>query len=221
MEDIFVKLSKVLVPSIRVVEYTELTQYEIGKDNVLLWNRLPLSIENTIYIELKEVLKKRPAKYYNHSSILPYHEFCIAMLCSLNYSLNHKITTDVTERTFTAAWRAIVVIANTGSKKISDWIKQYIQDRTPIGYCNELGISLDNATSLVCTNISNNTILNEDDCNIVNSICMYDEVTTISHYRDDENYNVSDNNLRRVHSTNSTTEGSLFDIELCHAEFNI
>jgi hypothetical protein len=87
MENLSVKLSSLLLPSTALVSQSALTQNLVGKDKVIIWNTEPLQIDDDTYLEFKEALKKRGFKFYTASQILPYSEFCIALLCSSDYSL--------------------------------------------------------------------------------------------------------------------------------------
>ena len=217
MDRIFIGTSKILATSIRLVEHTELTQNEVGKQNVVLWNNKPLSIDSATYIQFKDALKKRQSKYYMHNHILSYTDFCISVLCCLDYSLNHKVTTAILDRTFTAVWRAMEVISGTGIDSVSLWIKEHMSGRTAVGYCNALGIVLDNSTLSISVGDNIKICNNMQDVKLISSIGRFDKVVEIPRY--DENTNQI-SSTGRVFSNTSSSEGPLYDLLNAHSIYN-
>jgi len=218
MDKLYTNIASLLSTKARLIEYTELTQNEIGKENVVLWNRKPLSIENVTYNEFKVALKKRPCKYYMYNNKVSYTDFCIALICCIEYSLNSKVTVGIEDKTFTAAWRAIEVMSTTSTDRVCLWIKEHIADRSAIGYCNSLGITLDNIS--LSTNISYNTlsINNITDRELVDNILnTTNTIVKIQYYGEDED-NI--NNNGKVWRTTQSPEAQLYDLQLAHDEFN-
>lgn len=212
------KISKLLRPSVRLVEHTILTQNEVGKQDTVLWDKRPCSIDINTYMEFKDAIKKRSSKYYMFNHILSYPDFCIGLLCSLEYSLNHKVTVSIPDRTFTAAWRTIEVIGATGTDKVSSWIRSFIASRSSTGYCNSLGIVLDNQITPILLVEDNNEIQKIGDSQLVSSIVASDKIVEL--IRDNNIDNNSTINIGKVFQTTLTPEGQLYDLVIAHSMFN-
>jgi len=222
MDKLLTTISKLLGISVRLVEHTALTQNEVGKENVVLWNKEASLLDSTTYTEFKDALRKRQYKHYMHSHILSYPDFCIAILCSLDYSLNHNVTVGIPDRTYTAAWRAMEVISGTSTNRVSLWIKEHIGDRTAVGYCNALGVILD-STSIAISVAENIGIQNNlEDSELISSINTSDKVVRISRYdeNDQDSKDTKDKGMDKIFSNTSTSEGPLYDLHVVHASYN-
>lgn len=217
MDMIFTKISKFLRPSVRLVEHTILTQNEVGKEDIVLWDKKPCSIDTDTYIEFKDAIKKRSSKYYMFNHILSYPDFCIGLLCSLEYSLNHTTTVSIPDRTYTAAWRAIEVISATGTDRVSSWIRPFIVGRSSTGYCNSLGIVLDNQITPISLVENSNETYKIEDSEVISSITVSDKIVELVSSNNMENSIV---NIGKVFQTTLTPEGQLYDLIIAHCIFN-
>lgn len=219
MDRIFTKISKLLSPSVRLIEHTVLTQNEVGKQGIVLWDNRPCSLNSDTYIEFKDAVKKRSSKYYMFNHVLSYPDFCIGLLCSLEYSLNHETTVSIPDRTYTAAWRSIEVIGATGTDKVVSWIRPFITGRSSIGYCNSLGIVLDNQTTPVSFSKNISETNREEDLRLISSITESDRIVDLA-----TESNIADNsnnvNTGKIFRTSLTPEGQLYDLILAHSIFN-
>ena len=218
MEHIFTNVSKLLNTSTRLEVHSSLTQNLVGSENIVLWNTKPLSsIDTETYIEFKDALKKTGSKYYTLSTAFSYVDFCIALLSSLDYSLNHKVTKSISDRTFTAAWRSIYIIGNTGTNKVSSWVNSFIADRTAAGYCNALNVRLDNIT--ISTPFKEDIEIQDDskDSDLLSSITTSDNVVRIPYYNEDTSSTYQTGN---IFNSTLTPEGQLYDLIVAHNAFN-
>ena len=208
MDKLYTSISKLLKSSARLVEHTSLTQNEVGRENTVLWDNRPSLIDLDTYTELKDAIKKRSSKYYMYNHVLSYTDFCIGLLCSLEYSLNHNVTVSIPDRTYTAAWRTIGIISETG--------------RSSRGYCNSLGIELDTQIIPISSQISNSEVSTTIESELVSSISTSDTVVEISHKFNilDNNNETSNNNENKVFDTSFTPEGQLYDLVMVHCIFN-
>lgn len=217
MDKLYTSTSTLLTTQARLIEYTELTQHEIGKENVVLWNRQPLSVDSNIYDEFKVALKKRPCKYYMYNNKLSYSHFCIALLCCIEYSLNSKVTVAIDDKTFIAAWRAIEVISTTANDNVCTWIKKYIANRSAIGYCNALGIVLDNNSIFSTLSEDVEVLDNENDINLIHNLNDSSNLIKKIQYYTQE---YEENTNGKIWKTTQTPEGQLYDLQLAHNEYN-
>lgn len=209
MDNLFNKVSELLDNSLRLTSHSSLTQNLINDHKSILWNDEPSSIDSLIYIELKNALKKRGSSFYTRSDILPYQDFCIALLSSSNYSLNHNTISSISDRSYTAAWRAINVVRDTANTDVSQWIDKYINGRTPTGYCNALGISVRRESNRL-SNTSNslpNYICSKDEYTL-SSISIDELVVKIPYYSDNGNSKLC------IFQSTYTPEGQLDDLRI-------
>lgn len=219
MDKIYTKISKLLSPSVRLIEHTVLTQNEVGKQNVVLWDNKPCLIDSHTYIEFKDAIKKRSSKYYMFNHVLSYPDFCIGLLCSVEYSLNHKNTISIPDRTYTAAWRTIEIIGDTGTDRVSSWVRPFIAGRSSTGYCNSLGIVLDNQTILISLTENNNETNKGEASQLISSITPSDKIVELTNESTitDSGTGVS---TGRIFQTSLTPEGQLYDLIVAHSIFN-
>lgn len=219
MDRLFTGTSKILDTCVRLVEHTALTQNEVGKEGVVLWTNRPLVLDSITYIEFKEALKKRQSKYYMHNHILSYPDFCISILCCLDYSLNHKVTAAIPSRTFTAAWRSMETIKGTGTDNVTSWIKEHMSGRTAVGYCNTLGVVLDNSTISMSVGDNIGTRNNIRDTETISSITTMDKIIKIPRYNENDDNN-ENNSTGKVFSNSFTSEGPLYDLLNAYSLYN-
>ena len=86
-----------------IVIASETTQTLTNRQNVVLWDSRPTEIDETLFKDFDKAIKRRGSKYYTRSDVLSYSHFCLALLCSFKYSLNHEITPSIPARAYTAA----------------------------------------------------------------------------------------------------------------------
>ena len=166
MNKLFTNISKLLNSSVRLIEHTELTQNEVGKENIVLWDNRPSLIDNNTYMEFKDAVKKRPSKYYMFNHILSYPDFCISLLCSLEYSLNHKNTVGIPDKTYTAAWRSIKIIADTGTDKVSSWLRPIRQNSNELANTEDIELisNISTADIIALTSDNNKNTISDVTC---------------------------------------------------------
>lgn len=217
MDTIVTKISSLLSPVSRLVVYTALTQHLVGSNDVVLWDEGPLRVAPGVYEKLKVLLKRRGSRFYTHNNILPYSDFCIALLCAKGYSINHILTPSILARTYTAAWRAIETVSQIGDGEVKNWLAQYISGRTAIGYSATHGVHLENLILPIreITN-SNKSERLENDSIILSVALSLDSIVQIPYYED----NPKDSVVGIFHS-NYTPESHLCDLILCHNIMNI
>lgn len=210
MDKLFTNIAKILKPGTRIEVHSNLTQHLVGAPDIVLWNNDPLTISQEAYIKFKEIIHQRNCKFYALNSILPYHDFCISLLCCVEYSLNHKLTADISVRTYASAWRSMRVIANTGPDVVKTWIRKYIGDRTSIGYTTALGETLQRTTIPMQRRLSREMVekvIADDD--IISRACSSRRVIDI---RNDDNCFAS----KIISKSTSTPEGQLDSLIVVH-----
>jgi hypothetical protein len=214
MDKLFSKVTTIIRPGTRIEVYSALTQSLVGSTDIVLWDERPLQISESTYTEFKDIIRQKSCKFYALNKILPYHDFCIALLCCIDYSLNHKLTPDINSRTYASAWRTMSVIADTSTDGVKSWIKTYINDRTSIGYTNNLGEVLQRNNTLGIRRLSNEMsekVIKDDE--IISIACSSRDIVEIS----------SDNSLAvssiYLQST-STPEGQLDILSTIHDIMN-
>lgn len=210
MDKLFTNIGKILKPNTKIEVHSNLTQHLVGISDIVLWNKDPLTISQDAYAKFKEIIHQRNCKFYTLSTVLPYHDFCISLLCSVEYSLNHKLTPDISARTYASAWRTMGVIADTGPEIVKTWIRKYIGDRSPIGYTNALGEILQTSTVPMQRKLSKEIVgkLTIDD-NIISNACLSRKVIEIG----------NDNALLMssiLSKSTSTPEGQLDSLIVIH-----
>lgn len=181
MDKLFSKVTTIIKPGTRIELYSGLTQHLVGSTDVVLWNERPLQISESTYNEFKDIIRQKSCKFYALNKILPYHDFCIALLCCVDYSLNHKLTPHIISRTYASAWRTMSVIADTGTDDVKSWIRLYINDRTSIGYTNSLGEVLQRNNTLGIRRLSNEMsekVIKDDE--IISAACSTRDIIEIS-----------------------------------------
>lgn len=219
MDNIFPSVTKLLESSIQILEYSEVTQNQLDKTNIVLWDKRPLSIDREVYIEFREAIKKKPNKYYLKNETLAYHDFCLALICSVYYTLNHTVTVSIPSRTYTAAWRAIHVVSITSSDKVKKWINLYLHERTALGYCNALNISQDDSTVFMPFGNGRGQYTNVRDSHTITSLSVKEDISNISIISTTEQTN-KDTNNGFVFQTSFAPDSHLYDLISAHNRHN-
>lgn len=209
MERLFGIITGLLKPSVKLRVYSDLTQHLVGSDNMILWNEDPSKIDRDTYNEFKEAIKKRGRKYYFHNNLLPYVDFCIALISCLGYSLNHTVILNISDRTFIAAWRTIKLISETGTDNVSRWLLPLTAGRSSEGYCSTLNVVLGNIPNIVDSgdiNTENSEGITKH-ARILESLSLRENVTELKRDAD----SVDDIGFS-VHRSRNTPEGHLYDL---------
>jgi hypothetical protein len=148
MDKLFELVSEHLSKNARLEVYSSLNQHLIDNEHVVLWDKTAASISIEVHKKFKDVLSKKACSWYTLNKKLPYHDFCIALLCSVGYSLNHNTMPQVQPRTFKSAWRQISIMIGTGDQDIQNWIRDRIQDRDATKYLTALGMDIAESPTL-------------------------------------------------------------------------
>lgn len=141
-------LSRLLGPNSKIVIHTNLSQAMIMDPNAILLKDIPLEIDSSLYDKIKVALRRRGATLYNSTSTMIYADFCICMLWSQGYTMNHITTPEVSARAYVAAWRAIVTIAGTAEADVGSWVNLHLQGRTASGYAATHNVQLHSDISI-------------------------------------------------------------------------
>lgn len=214
LENLISKVSRLLNNESGVVLHSDQTQNLAGSKNTVLWSNEPTYISEDIYNQFKEKLRNHTAKFYTMTNILPYADFCIALLCSSSYSLNHTVTSDVQARVFTAAWRSIDVISKINEGEMAQWLTKYIRGRTAKGYSNTFNLDMDAGTipvrSIVLGKPTKKFNMKDMIEEVTLEACTSGEIIPISHY--------GDNNLPtpKLFWSTSMPDGQLSDLRIAH-----
>jgi hypothetical protein len=210
MITIFTTISKFISSDYILVRHSALTQNLVGSNNTILWNDSPCNVDLDIYDKFKEALKKRGSKFYTHNQTLPYCDFCIALISSNNYSLNHLSTPSIPPRTYTAAWRSLYIISSTADTAVKGWLSKYMSGRTASGYSTTHGIQLDNNISpnIESSNENKSTEIVRDK-NILDIALCSRKVIEIPYHND------GDIDIGVLHST-PTPECQVADLRIYH-----
>lgn len=219
MDAISTNVQKLLARSIEFKELSELTQNEIGKSHVVLWNKEPLQIDRKVYLEFVESVKKRHHhRFYMFNNILSYPDFCISLICSVQYSLNHTATVSIPQRTYEATWRIIDTISAVGSSEVKGWINKYIDDRSAKGYCVQLGVTSDNAMTFMPYGNGNSNSGNLRDIEVISSVGLRDKIVKVPVY-DENDYSQEYQRFGTVFDSSYTPEGQLYDLSNAHITY--
>lgn len=145
MESIFTKISKILAPDVRIELYSPLNQHLINSNKVILWNEDIQTIDDDTYEKFRVAIKKgKTCTFYTLNKTLPFQDFCIALLCSVDYSLNHNTVPVVLQKSYMFAWRALVILADISDESVKVWLKKRLNGRSNHGYNNLLGVNTQN-----------------------------------------------------------------------------
>lgn len=149
MDNLFSNISKNISSKTKLELYTSLNQHLIGSSDVILWNKDFQVIDQDTYRKFSEAIYRKICTFYKLNAILPFQNFCIALLCSAEYSLNHVTMPLVREKSYLSAWRSMTVIADTGDDDVRNWLKARLNNRSSIGYSTALGINVQNTSNIV------------------------------------------------------------------------
>lgn len=212
MDKLFELISAHLAKDARLEVYSSLNQHLIDDEHVVLWDKTAASISPEVYKKLKDVLSKKVCSWYSLNKKIPYHDFCIALLCSVGYSLNHNTMPLVQPRTFKSAWRMISIMIGTSDKDIQDWIGDRIQDRDATKYLTSLGMDIVESPTFERTApfSKQHTKFTADE-EIISKACSSRNVVEITY---DSPVNMSG----IVNKVSATPEGQLDNLRIIHNE---
>lgn len=214
LQNLVSKISKLLNEESGIIFHSDQTQNLVGSTNTILWNDEPTHVSEEIYNEFKEKLRSHNAKFYTMTNVLPYADFCIALLCSSSYSLSHVATTSIQPRVFTAAWRSIDVVSKLNTGDMADWLKKHIKGRTAKGYANTFGLDMDAGTIPLRTSVLGKSIkrfsMRDKIEEVTMEASMSNNIIDIKHYGQDELP------TPKVFSSTSMPEGQLIDLRIAH-----
>lgn len=206
MDTIIQRLAILLVQSATIILASETTQLLPGRKDQVLWDSRPLMIDEALFKQFEQAIKKRGIKYYTRSDVLSYPHFCLALLCASKYSLNHTITPSIPARAYTAAWRGIVIVAATGHQDIVSWLSNHTHFRTAEGYCNKFALQLSAIAADPCSERKddNSSVIDEDET-VLSSVTFSEDVKRIEGSSD----NITTASL---HNESYTPEGQLHSL---------
>lgn len=212
MDKLFELVSEHLSKNVRLEVYSSLNQHLIDNENVVLWDKTAASISIEVHKKFKDVLSKKACSFYTLNKKLPYHDFCIALLCSVGYSLNHNTMPQVKPRTFKSAWRMISIMVGTGDQDIRDWISDRIQDRDATKYLTALGMDAAESPTLERTiSFARQPTKFTFDEDIISKACSSRNVTEIT--------STAPANLSGIiNKVTGTPEGQLDNLRIIHGE---
>lgn len=217
LQNLVSKISTLLSDGCSITLHSDQTQGLVGSSNTILWNDEPTHINEEMYAEFKEKLRSHNSRFYTMTNILPYADFCIALLCSSSYSLNHETAACVPPRVFTAAWRSINVTSGINTGEMASWLKRHAKGRTGKGYANTFGLDMDAGTIPLRTPILSSSSrrfnLKDKVEETVIQASMSKDIVDIKHYGDD---NLS---TPKVWYSTSMPEGQLSDLKIAHEMF--
>ena len=212
MDKLFENISELLNKDVKIEIYSSLNQHLVDRPNIVLWDRSTVSISDSIYQKLKDATSKKVCTFYNINKVLPYHDFCIALLCSVGYTLNHNTIPKVQARSFKSAWRLLSILVGIADKELQEWIKDRIQDRDAIKYCLALGLN-DQDSPTVSRKMSfskASTRFTVDD-DILSKACSSKNVKEIT-------YNTPGTISTVINKVTTTPEGQLDNLRIIHKE---
>lgn len=214
LEHLTSKISRLLNEESGIIFHSDQTQNLINSEGTILWNSDPTHISEDIYNEFKDSLKRSTAKFYNMTNILPYADFCIALLCASGYSLNHNVTKSIQPRVFTSAWRSIHVLSRINDGEVAKWLSRCIGGRTAKGYKNAFNLDMDAGTIPLRTSAFGRSSKRYEIRDIIEetaiSAAMSGKVEDIKHYGDDKLP------TPKVFYSTNMPEGQLTDLRIAH-----
>lgn len=215
MDKLLQSISDHLSKNTRVEIYSSYNQHLVDSDDVVLWDKTAASISPEIYTKFKEAVSKRVCPWYTLNKILPYYDFCIALLCSVGYSLNHNTMPAVNVRTFKSTWRTIPILTAITDKDVQEWIKDRIQDRDSIKYSAALGITeMDSPTIPHRVSLSKGNSKFRIDEDIISKACSSRNVREIKPESDMPVSTV-------LHKVSGSPECQLDSLRIIHKELTI
>lgn len=212
MDRTLVQVRALVAPGISLLVQPSTAQSFLEGNAIILWNSAPLDVTSDIREDFEAAIRRRGAKYYTTTNVLSYPRFCIALLCSSRYGLNHTTTPLIPARAYTAAWRGIGIVAATAKEETRSWLSRHVGLRSAEGYCSTLGI--DTAVVDVDASVEDpadiDTELKHDEV-VLSSITMEDQAICIDY---------SSGASNTVDSDSFTPEGQLMSL-LVHYEDNL
>lgn len=214
LEHLINKIAQLLNDESGIVFHSDQTQNLINTKGTILWNSDPTNISEDIYNEFKDSLRGSTAKFYNMTNILPYVDFCIALLCASGYSLNHNVTKSIHPRVFTGAWRSIHVLSRINDGEVAKWLNRHIKGRTAKGYKNSFSLDMDAGTVPVRTSALGKSNKRYEIKDFIEetaiSAAVSGKVVEIKHYGDDKS------STPKVFYSTNMPEGQLTDLRIVH-----
>lgn len=212
MDKLFQSISENLNATSRIEIYSAYNQHLLDNDNIVLWEKTTTSINIDIYDKLKEALNKRICRFYSLTKVLPYHDFCIALLCSVGYTLNHNTMSSVRPRTFRSAWRNMSIMTGIGDKDVQAWIKDRIQGRDATRYIIALNITdVDSPNAPRKVSFDNQSTKFTTDGDIIAKACSSRNIKEITYDSDSHISTI-------VNKITGTPEGQLDNLRIIHSE---
>lgn len=130
MDSILTTIQADLTTGTRVELYSSQTQSLLGSKDVVLWNQTLAVMSDSTYAEFKQAMAKRYIRNYRLTSMLPYHDLCIALLCCTDYTLNQTTLLNSSHSMFKSAWRNITVVSGTATSAVRSWIETRLYGRS-------------------------------------------------------------------------------------------
>lgn len=213
MDKLLQTVSELLNKNTKLETYSSASQYTTDTSRTVFWNQSAASISPDIYQKLKDAVAKRVCNFYEINKKLPYYDFCIVLLCCIDYSANHETLSQVKSRSFKSAWRSISIIAATADKDLQDWINDRIQDRDAAKYCMAMGMS-DQESPTVERRISLGKFnaRYDTDSSIVSRACSSKNIKEVG-------VDSSMTTSVLLNRITSTPEGQLDNLRIIHKEF--
>ena len=206
MEDLSVRVSKLLGEGYTLVKHTSLTQGLESSSHVILWNDQPSIVSPVIYKDFKDSVRRRGSKFYNSSNTLSYADFCMSLLCARSYSLNHNSIPSIPSRAFSAAWRGIITVMQVSSERVKSWLKDLLAERSALGY----GLAHNTADVGLLTTVDEE----DDECQLVRA--LDDEVVLSNALQLRVVVELGENEVSSIRKVTNTPESQLFDTKLQH-----
>lgn len=143
MEKLLTSVTGLLADPTSLVVQQHLTQSSSGHDDTVVWLATTAPPSDEVRNEMRSMVARRGSRYYTTGAILPYADFCIALVCCHGYTLNHNRTPQVPPRAYAAAWRAIQTAADVGTQAVKKWLDDNLRGRTAAGYAITHSVSFD------------------------------------------------------------------------------
>ena len=214
LEHLINKVFRLLNEESGIVFHSDQTQNLVDAEGTILWNSTPTNISEDIYNEFRDSLKRSTARFYNMTNILPYADFCIALLCASGYSLNHNVTKSIKPRVFTGAWRSIHVLSRINEGEMSKWLTKHLAGRTARGYKNAFSLYMDAGTIPLRSSALGKSSRRYEVRDIIEDASIS---AAMSNGVIDIKYHGSDNlPTPKVFYSTNTPEGQLADLRIAH-----
>jgi hypothetical protein len=213
MNNILVNLSKLVKPGVKIEPYLSADSTIGIIPQTIVWTGGIDQISPETYEKFRLSVKPKICRFYAHTSTLPYHDLCIALLYSAGYTLNHNNLISVQDKTCMSAWRSIGIMAENAHDDVKEWLKKNIKGRDLHGYSVTLNVNRQNVTITRqrFTNSINKTLKELDDDKLYRG-CDKEGIVIIT---EDTVVNEEDKNAR----INNTPEGELMKLLIEHTKF--